>query len=269
MTSMMKRSPVVFIPHGGGPWPFMDFGPAGTWDALHAYLSEIGKTVAPRPRAILMVSAHWEERVFTLQTAEKPPLLYDYSGFPAHTYQLSYPASGAPDVAARVATLLGQAGFEVAANARRGYDHGAFVPLMVMYPQADVPVLQLSLQRDLDPETHLTAGRALQALRDEGVFIVASGNSYHSFAGFKRPEGPAESRTFDAWLTQTVEDPDLAIRCQRLRNWASAPAGRAAHPREEHLIPLMVAVGAAGTDRGHRTFHGEILGFTYSGYQFG
>ncbi len=145
-----------------------------------------------------MTSAHWEEKVITLQTASKPTMLYDYGGFPVAAYQVQYPASGAPDLAFRTEALLQNAGVEVAKNSKRGYDHGAFVPLILMYPNADVPVFQLSLLNNLDPEAHLAVGRALQALLEEGVLIVGSGNIYHNFAGFSRPEGPEESGVFDA-----------------------------------------------------------------------
>lgn len=269
MSSQPKQMPVLFIPHGGGPWPFMEWNPPGMWDDLAGYLKGVDAAVGQRPKAILVISAHWEERTFTLQTAENPSLIYDYSGFPPHTYQLKYAAPGSPALAQRAAALLGEAGLETATNPTRGYDHGVFIPFMLMYPQADLPIVQLSLLRRLDPETHLAAGRALRALRDEGVLIVASGMSYHNLGAFGREQSAKESRVFDQWLTQTVEEPDVAVRCQRLRDWSSAPAARAVHPREEHLIPLMVAAGAAGTDRGHKVFQGEFYGTRYSGFQFG
>src|SRR6185436_6594212 len=151
------------------------------------------------------------------------------------------------DLASRVRTLLGGAGIDAASDATRGYDHGTFVPLKLTYPEADVPAVQLSLKEGLDPVEHIAIGRALAPLRDEGVFIVASGMTFHNLRAFFNPDANAVSETFDAWLRETMSR-EPAARDERLTQWAAAPGARIAHPREEHLIPLMVAAGAAGSD---------------------
>jgi aromatic ring-opening dioxygenase catalytic subunit (LigB family) len=262
------RMPVVFLPHGGGPWPFVEvgFGDKRELEALATYLRSLHGLPKTSPKAVLAVSAHWEETVPTVMTAEMPPMLYDYYGFPPESYQITWPAPGEPKVAGRVRELLGAAGFETAADARRGFDHGTFVPLKLAYPAADVPTLQLSLKRGLDPEEHLAIGRALAPLRDEGVFIVGSGMSYHNLQEFG-PRARPVSEVFDAWLRETVTL-GAAERDRRLAAWSSAPSARKAHPREEHLIPLMVAAGAAGSDPGTVVFRGTLLTLSISAYHF-
>lgn len=268
-TESKIRMPVAYIPHGGGPWPFVDLGlPRAELDALAAYLRGLANLPKAPPRALLVVSAHWEEKVPTLQVAEKPPLLFDYYNFPPAAYKLSWPAPGAPELAARVESLLHDAGFATATDAARGYDHGTFVPLLLTYPAADVPVLQLSLLRDLDPARHLALGRALAPLRDEGIFIIGSGMSYHDLRGFFSPAGKQVSERFDAWLNSAATA-EPAERDQRLTDWANAPEARRAHPREEHLLPLMVIAGAAGADRGQRAFFGTFADKRISAYHFG
>ncbi|MFO0744536.1 MAG: class III extradiol ring-cleavage dioxygenase [Myxococcota bacterium] len=261
--------PVVYLPHGGGPWPFVDLGmDPRELEPLADYLRALAALPKTPPKAVLVVSAHWEEPVATLMTAERPPLYYDYYGFPPESYQITWPAPGDPTLAARVRELLAAAGFESAVDGKRGFDHGTFVPLKLAYPQADVPTLQLSLLRGLDPARHLALGRALAPLRDEGVFIVGSGMSYHNMRGFGDPRARGVSETFDAWLAESA-GLDAAARAERLTHWASAPAARAAHPREEHLIPLMVVAGAAGDDRGTPGFSGSVLGVRVSAFHFG
>jgi aromatic ring-opening dioxygenase catalytic subunit (LigB family) len=264
------RMPVVFIPHGGGPWPFVDLGlPRAPQEALAAYLRTVPSLPKERPRALVVVSAHWEAAVPTVQSGAHPPLLFDYYGFPPAAYRLAWPAPGDPALAARVRRLLDGAGFESAEDAARGYDHGTFVPLMVAYPDADVPAVQLSLVAGLDPATHLRMGRALAPLRDEGVFIVGSGMTFHNMAGFRGGHSmAAAAETFDAWLRETMAlDPQA--RDRRLCEWAAAPMARAAHPREEHLAPLFVAAGAAGEDRARHAFGGSFGGMALSAFDFG
>ena len=197
----------------------------------------------------------------------QPPLLFDYYGFPPESYELSWPAPGAPELGARVRQLLGGAGIETGSNAERGFDHGTFVPLKLTYPDAQIPTLQLSLKAGLDPSEHLAIGRALEPLRDEGVFILGSGMSYHNMRGFG-PQGQAASTTFDAWLCATTSS-EPEQREARLRSWEQAPAARAAHPREEHLLPLMVVAGAAGRDAGRVAFQGTFLSTEISAHAFG
>ena len=269
-TAKGTRMPVVYLPHGGGPWPFVQtgIGDKSELDGLAAYLRSIRQLPPTPPKALLVVSAHWEEAQPTVMTGERPPMLYDYYGFPPESYSITWPAPGAPVVAARVRHLLDAAGFKSAANGERGFDHGTFVPLKLAFPEAAIPTVQLSLQEGLDPETHLAVGRALAPLRDEGVFIVGSGMTFHNMRAFRDGTGRSTSETFDAWLGETVKLP-AAERDRRLARWSSAPAGRLAHPREEHLLPLMVVAGAAGEDVGSITFSGMTLGVRVSGYQFG
>jgi aromatic ring-opening dioxygenase catalytic subunit (LigB family) len=260
--------PTLFIPHGAGPCFFMDWtrGPADTWDKTAAWLKGLVDGLPERPKAILVVSGHWEEPVFTVGSAPNPPMLFDYYGFPEETYRLRFAAPGSPALAARVRELLGAAGFPTAEDATRGYDHGVFVPLMLSTPNADIPVVQLSLRADLDPEAHLAAGRALSPLRDEGVLIVGSGMSWHNMRGFS-PAFTAKSQAFDAWLGEAIADP--ARRDEAIRHWDQAPYAREAHPREEHLAPLFVAAGAAEGEVGHVAFRDVAMDVAISGYEFG
>jgi aromatic ring-opening dioxygenase catalytic subunit (LigB family) len=236
-------------------------------DSLTRYLEGLRDLPPSPPRALLVISAHWEERVPTVMSGAQPPLLFDYYGFPPESYELSWPAPGAPELGARVRQLLGGAGIETGSNAERGFDHGTFVPLKLTYPDAQIPTLQLSLKAGLDPSEHLAIGRALEPLRDEGVFILGSGMSYHNMRGFG-PQGRTASAAFDAWLRETIEL-EPAERDARLRSWQHAPSARSAHPREEHLLPLMVVAGAAGQDRGRVSFHDTFLGVDISAHTFG
>ena len=263
------RLPVLYLPHGGGPWPFVElgFGERSELDAMATYLRSVSAIAPTRPRALLVISAHWEERVPTVMTSPAPPMLYDYYGFPPESYTITWPAPGDPALAGRVRALLASAGIESAEDARRGFDHGTFVPLKLAFPQADVPTVQLSLVQGLDPRTHLAIGRALAPLRDEGVLIVGSGMSYHNLRAFG-PRAAPISEAFDAWMRQACAAP-RAEREARLTAWASAPAARAAHPREEHLIPLMVIAGAAGEDHADVAFDGTLMGLRLSAIHFG
>jgi aromatic ring-opening dioxygenase catalytic subunit (LigB family) len=270
MTFPASRMPVAFIPHGGGPWPFVDMGmDKSEVEHLSAYLRELASLPGRRPRAVLVISAHWEERVPTLLSGAHPPLLFDYYGFPPESYELTWPAPGAPAaLQQRVLQLLQAAGFESALDPERGYDHGTFVPLKLSYPHADVPILQLSLQRGLDPALHLKLGAALAPLRDEEIFIVGSGMSFHNLRGFRDPRSRAPSERFHAWLSESVAL-DAPARAERLVQWSSAPDARFVHPREEHLLPLMVVAGAAAEDRGHTAWSGTVLGMQVCAYHFG
>jgi aromatic ring-opening dioxygenase catalytic subunit (LigB family) len=266
--SNAPRTPVVFVPHGGGPWSFVDIGfPEEEVMRLARYWESL-PTLAPSAKAILVVSAHWEESVPTLMTSPAPPMLYDYYGFPPTSYELTWPAPNDLPLAERVRGMLEEAGFEAAENPERGFDHGTFVPLKRAYPAADVPTLQLSMLRDLDPARHLELGRALAPLRDEGVFIVTSGMSYHNMRGFRRRESRPVAQAFDAWLREATAAP-ADERDRRLAAWTEAPHAREVHPREEHLLPLMVAAGAAGQDRGTIGFNAEVMGVPVSAVHFG
>ncbi len=245
-------------------------GMPGLWDTLAAYLRGIPAAIGQPPRAVLVISGHWECEVPTVLNAEPHTLLFDYYGFPEHTYRLTYPASGSKAVAARVLELLGQAGIQAEEEHERGLDHGVFVPFKLIYPDADMPIVQLSLKHTLDAAEHLAMGRALAPLRDEGVLIVGSGNSYHNLREFFSPDAAAgaASAQFDAWLGAAIAA-SPAERERLLSNWQNAPGARSSHPRSEHLIPLMVAAGAAGDEAGKITYHEQMFGKMFSGVQFG
>jgi aromatic ring-opening dioxygenase catalytic subunit (LigB family) len=267
--SSSTRMPVAYFPHGGGPWPFVDLGfDKAEVKNLADYLTSLRAISKTPPKAVLVVSAHWEERVPTVMTSARPPILYDYYGFPEAAYEITWPAPGDRALAARVSELLRAAGYTPGEDPKRGYDHGTFIPLKLTYPDADVPTIQLSMLSSLDAAEHLRLGRALAPLRDEGILIFGSGMSYHNMRGFRDPSGRPISETFDAWLREavTAEPPE---RDRRLSTWADAPAARGAHPREEHLLPLMVIAGAAGTDRGHVAWNGSFMGTRISGVHFG
>ncbi|MFP5576903.1 MAG: DODA-type extradiol aromatic ring-opening family dioxygenase [Acidimicrobiia bacterium] len=262
--------PSVFIPHGGGPCFFMDWtmGPPDTWDRLAQFLRSFSDRLAVRPDAIVVISGHHEGEVVEVSTAETPSLLFDYYGFPAHTYELRYPAPGSPALGRRIGELLADASILHRLDSQRGFDHGVFVPLLLMYPDADIPVVQVSLRSDLDPGFHLDLGETLAPLRREGTLILGSGLSYHNMAAFMTPQAADSSSIFDSWLTSACQAPPQQRR-QLLTDWDMAPAARLAHPREEHLLPLMVTAGAGGDDHGRRVFVDQAMGATISAYAFG
>jgi aromatic ring-opening dioxygenase catalytic subunit (LigB family) len=259
--------PVVYLPHGGGPCFFMDWNPPHTWDKLAAWLGQLGESIR-RPEAVVVISGHWEANAFSITAQASPPLLFDYYGFPEHTDRIQYPAPGSPSLALEIHKLLGQTGVLTRFDFSRGFDHGVFIPFKVVYPNADVPIVQLSLKAGLDPAAHIEAGRALEPLRRRGVLIAASGMSFHNLGEFGLDPNPDSDR-FDAWLTEAVCAPDPEERNAKLVDWRRAPAARKAHPREEHLIPLMVASGAAGSDPGSKLFTDRIMGAAISAFGFG
>ena len=273
----MSRLPTLFIPHGGGPCFFMDWDPPDTWARMAAYLRQIPDDVGARPKALVVVSGHWEEKVAAIQKNPTPPLLYDYYGFPPDTYRITFPAPGAPEVSAQVAELLKAAGISWKYDETRGFDHGVFIPLKVAFPDADIPIVQVSLLTSLDPAEHIGLGRALAPLRDEGVLIIGSGMSYHNLpklmanmrrSGNGRSADPGSQR-FDDWLGEVLTRVEPAARDDALIAWAKAPAARDAHPREEHLLPLHVVVGAAGNDPGRRALKDVVMGAVESAFRFG
>ena len=268
MTTMRTRMPTCFVSHGGGPWPWVDEMRRGL-APLERSLTDIPRRIGRAPRAIVQVTAHWEERAFTLSSSAAPGMVYDYGGFPEHTYSVVYPAPGAPALARQVQGLMEAAGLPVALDPLRGYDHGTFVPLAVMYPQAQVPVLQMSLRTGLDPAEHMALGRALAPLRDDDVLIVGSGLSYHNLRQLGGP-GRLPSQAFDAWLQAAMAAPSAA-REEALLHWEQAPSARTSHPREEHLLPLMVAVGAAMDDMAECVYRDDSAygGITVSSFVFG
>jgi aromatic ring-opening dioxygenase catalytic subunit (LigB family) len=265
----MTTLPTYFISHGGGPWPYMP-EMRQPMAALTASLQAITREIGGLPRAVLSVSGHWEAPRFMAMATARPPMVYDYYGFPEHTYRVQYPAPGAPEVALRVQSLLQGAGIDAGLDSERGFDHGTFAPLVVMYPDANVPVLQLSIKQGYSPAEHLAVGRALAPLRDEGVLIVGSGLSFHNLR-LRGPGALVPSRAFDGWLHQTLEGLPPAERSAQLLQWEQAPAARIAHPQEDHLVPLMVALGAAEGEMASTVYHEDpsAIGWTVSSWRFG
>lgn len=245
---MRTRTPVLYIPHGGGPLPVL--GEAGH-QKLVPFLRKQGSTLK-NVRAILLISAHWEEPMATLTGGESPMLIYDYFGFPPESYEIEYPAAGNPALAAEVQALLHSAGLTVEVDTQRGFDHGMFIPLKWMIPDAHIPCVQLSLLRGLDPTMHIRIGEALQPLRNEQVLILGSGFSFHNLRTFYHPLPNGEDKhneAFQDFLLDTCTSNSISeSQCeQRLKDWSKAPYARYCHPREDHLLPLHVCYGAAKT----------------------
>ncbi|XAH21715.1 class III extradiol ring-cleavage dioxygenase [Xylophilus sp. GW821-FHT01B05] len=266
----MQRMPTFFVSHGGGPWPWMKDPFGAMFGKLETSLQEMAQSLAQRPKAILVISGHWDGPVFTLSSHPNPPMYYDYSGFPAHTYQVKYPAPGSPALAGRIQELLAAGGIAARLDPERGFDHGTFTVTAVAFPEAEIPVVQLSLQQDLDPAAHIALGRMLAPLRDEGVLIIGSGLSFHNFSKFNA-QGAIPSRQFDDWLQKTLTASSPAEREEGLKRWAEAPAAQIAHPHPDHLLPLMVAVGAASDDAGTCVYHDNTMfgSITVSSFRFG
>jgi aromatic ring-opening dioxygenase catalytic subunit (LigB family) len=241
------------------------------FDKLESSLIEMRRELRDRPKAVLVISGHWEEPGFTVSSGERPRMVYDYFGFPDYLYRIEYPAPGSPELARRVRQLLEGGGIDAELSPCRGFDHGTFSMMKPMYPEADIPIVQLSLNRSLDPALHLRVGRLLAPLRDEGVLIIGSGLSYHNLREMRDRRGVEPSRRFDAWLQDTLVSSSPEERTEKLIHWDEAPLARAAHPREDHLIPLMVAVGAAENEPGTAIYHQEDLmgGITASSFRFG
>ena len=270
MAGKQDLFPTYFLSHGGGPWPFLKDGANGAYDALEASLRAIPATLPAQPRAVLMVSGHWEEETPAVMSAAHPGMVYDYTGFPEHTYRVSYPAPGSPALAGRVAELLAAARIPVRADPTRGFDHGAWTVLYPMWPAADVPVVQLSILSGHDPADHFALGRALRPLRAEGVLIVGSGLSYHNLRRMGRA-ARSVSKHFDDWLQAALAMSDRSARTARLERWAEAPLAREAHPEADHLVPLFVALGAAEEAPALCVYHEEAFfgGVTASSFRFG
>ncbi|MFF9914372.1 dioxygenase [Streptomyces sp. NPDC013457] len=262
MDATLERMPALYLSHGAPPladdpvWP----GQLAAWAAG-----------LPRPKAILMVSAHWEEAPLALGATETLPLVHDFWGFPEHYYQVRYAAPGAPELAASVRAMLRGPGTPVQDIPDRGLDHGAYVPLVEMFPDADVPVLQISLPT-LDPRKLMDIGRRLAPLRDEGILIVGSGFFTHNLAALRHvgPGVPGWSAEFDDWGRHALEARDIDAL---LDFEHTSPAGRLAHPRTEHFAPLFVTLGAADAagdlDGGRSVIDGFWMGLAKRSVQFG
>ena len=254
-----QAAQIVYFSHGGGPLPILG-------DPGHKAMVEFMKKLPSqlrRPDSILVISAHWEERQPTMLGAEKPTLFYDYYGFPDEAYEITYPAPGDLKLVGWVKEMLQENNLQTRIDNERGYDHGVFIPLKLMYPEADIPVAQLSLVRGLNPAAHIALGNALRGLLSENVLVIGSGFSFHNQnAFFGRQSGGADARNeaFQNWLVETITSPlTQAEREQRLIQWEMAPNARYCHPREEHLLPVHVCQGMAN-EGGKVIFNDEILG---------
>lgn len=249
----------MFLSHGGGPLPLLgDPGHAEMVSCLRKIAGRIGK-----PSAIILVSAHWEEARPAVTAAANPPLIYDYYGFPDAAYSLDYPCPGEPSLAVQIKVQLESAGIDAVLDEQRGFDHGLFVPLKIMFPDADIPCVQLSLVNSLDPAEHIRIGQGLRDLDKGRLLVIGSGFSFHNMKAFFAPENDASramNEAFESWLLETCSSPELseAERTQRLTHWDRAPHARFCHPREEHLLPLHVCYGLAG-ERCSETFELRIL----------
>ena len=265
---MSDNATVLFIPHGGGPLPLMDDpGHAGMNRFLRAYPASID-----RPDAIVVFSAHWEESDITITSAASPSLLFDYYNFPPETYEYQYPAPGNPALAGRVQALLQQAGFTAHLDEQRGLDHGVFVPLILMYPEADIPCIQVSLSSSLDAGLHIRIGKALASLKSEKLLFLGSGFSFHNMQALISKQDDAidpRNQAFEAWLAQTCSDESLAEaeRERRLANWQEGPEARYCHPREEHLLPLQLCYGI-GQGPARTVFQEPVSRFIASAYEW-
>lgn len=263
----MTKMPTFYISHGGGPWPWMP-NLREIFTNLEASLIEMVTGLPEKPKAVVMISGHWEENEVQVMASDAPPMEYDYFGFPPETYQIKYAAAGDPSLADRIIGLLAGAGITAAPNLTQGYDHGTFVPMQIMYPDQDVPLIQVSMLKSYDPEKHLEIGRALAPLRDQGVLIIGSGLSYHNMQKMS-PEAKVPSAGFDAWLGETLAKTPEA-RTTDLLNWETAPYARECHVKEDHWVPIYVALGAAEHGNATRVYHETNLlgGITASSYRF-
>mmetsp|Transcript_2983 Transcript_2983/g.4903 ORF Transcript_2983/g.4903 Transcript_2983/m.4903 type:complete len:307 (+) Transcript_2983:59-979(+) len=244
------RMPCVYVNHGGGPMPLL-----GQQPDLAAYLSGYAANLPSKPTAIVVVTAHWEEQKPTVSTGTNPQLYFDYGGFPPESYKYKYPAPGSPALAKQIDGLLQGAGIKTATNSNRGWDHGVFVPMMLMFPDASVPIVMLSCLASQDAAAHLAMGEALRPLRDQGVLLVGSGASFHNFNTFfardptVRGRGEQHSRDFDRFLREQLDGSvPYSTRKASLVEWRKHPSSYEAHPRgaAEHLMPFFVCFGAAG-----------------------
>ncbi|WP_409283825.1 DODA-type extradiol aromatic ring-opening family dioxygenase [Pseudomonas protegens] len=264
-----SRLPTYYLSHGGGPWSFMDGPFRRQFAALESSLEQVGRELADAA-TLLVMPAHWETEGFAVSGAANPSMVYDYVGFPGEMYSIQYQAPGQPSLAERVRSMLhGLGAKEARVDPTRGFDHGTFSILKAMFPLADKPVVQLSLDRSFDPGLHMELGRRLASLRDEGVAIIGSGQSFQNLA-IRDRSAVEPSAGFDAWLQHVLHDLPPDQRGEQLIGWQQAPFARLAHPREEHLLPLMVVVGAAANDDGHCIYQERLGGFmTASSFRFG
>ena len=254
-----NKAQIIYVGHGGGPLPLL--GDPGHKSMID-FMTELPKQLK-NPDAILVISAHWEERVATLLGAQYPDMLYDYFGFPEKAYEIKYPAAGNPELANRIVTLLQKNNLPAQIDAKRGFDHGSFIPLSLMFPQANIPTIQLSLLQGLNSTAHIALGKGLRELMRENILIIGSGFSFHNMRAFSWDaiDAPdAANDLFQDWLIETCTGELSQIeREQRLIDWQNAPSARYCHPREEHLLPLHICLGMADKPA-KLIFDNQILG---------
>ena len=243
---MKKKGTVLFIPHGGGPLPILG---DPKHQELVIFLEKI-KTKINKPSSIIVISAHWEEDEVNITSGEKPSLIYDYYGFPEESYKITYPAPGNSKLANKIKNLLMAKDINSKLNPERGFDHGVFIPLKIMYPDASITCVQISLLKNLDPKKHIEMGKALSSLMDENILILGSGMSFHNLnillSGSESTDSDnAKNKEFDDWLVNVCAGDKLnnVEKEKALIEWIKAPSARFCHPREEHLIPLHVCYG--------------------------
>ncbi len=253
------NSQVLYFSHGGGPLPLLN-------DPSHEKMIEFMKnlpTHLKRPDAIVVISAHWEESVFTIQSGEAPDMMYDYYGFPKEAYSIKYPCKGNPELSHKIAQLFSENGIEYIENDKRAYDHGSYIPLKMMYPESDIPVLQISLNHNLDPLTHIKMGKALRTLLNENILFIGSGFSFHNMRAFdfngEIVRDPLNDSFQDKLIEVCCNEENEEDRIASLISWKDFPNARYAHPREEHLLPLLVCAGLSETV-GSKIFDDYILG---------
>jgi 4,5-DOPA dioxygenase extradiol len=261
------QNKALYIPHGGGPIPLIT---GKDHEEMISFLKAVPKTLGDIS-CIVVISAHWEADVVTITSGGNPPLIYDYSGFPDESYEIQYPAPGNPGMANKIHQALREQGVEATLDATRGFDHGLFVPLKLMFPEANIPCVQLSLVRGLKAAAHINLGQALASLDTENVLFLGSGLSFHNMqAFFGKRDGAIDEQNeaFEDWLVETCTSEKMseADREHRLIEWESeAPYSRYCHPREEHLLPLHVCAGLAGR-QAEKAFDGQVLGKRTTGY---
>lgn len=268
--STTKIAPIIFLPHGAGPLPLLGNKDYGN-EHLVPFLKSISQLTA-EPSAILIISAHWEAQQASLTSGKQPHIMFDYGGFPDEAYHLQYPVSGQPALAQEIYQLIKKSGMEVKLEPKRGFDHGVYVPLKLIYPEAHIPCIQLSLIKGLKPDEHIALGKILAGLRQKNVLIIGSGMSFHNLRLFFRPEQESyqKSKAFDLWLIDTCTNASLSIeeKEHRLIAWKKAPYAEYCHPREEHLLPLHVCFGAASKDTPTASviFNEVFMGVVISGF---
>lgn len=257
--NLNQNSNVIYFSHGGGPLPILN-------DPSHYKMIEFMKNLPhkiPRPNSIVVISAHWEEDIVTIQSASKANIMYDYFGFPEAAYNIKYPCKVDVELSLRIAKLLKKDGIEYRLDDKRAYDHGSYIPLTLMYPKADIPVLQISLNHNLDPLTHINIGKALRPLLSENILIIGSGFSFHNMRAFDFSGRNSEDSINNIFQDRLIEicckEKDEQKKLEHFINWERIPGARYCHPREEHLLPLFVCAGLS-IGLGTKVFDDYILG---------